>query len=81
MNKIGNYAGQLFLLLLNKNPNDWNRTAQGIISLAKEYSPEVVNLACKRALAFNSISYKTVKSICNNRTYRLPVEINYGEMQ
>lgn len=81
MSKIGNFAGQLFLLLLNKSPHDWNRTTQGIISLAKEYSPEVVNLACKRALAFNAISYKTIKSICHKRTYRLPVEINYGEMQ
>jgi transposase len=81
MDKIGSSAGQLFLLLVNQHPHDWNRTAQGIISLARDYSPEVVDLACKRALAFNTIGYKTIKSICHNRTYRLPVEINYGELQ
>ena len=28
MNKIGSFAGQLFLVLLDKNPYAWNRTAQ-----------------------------------------------------
>ncbi len=80
MDKIGNSAAQLFLLLVNKNPYSWNRTAEGIISLTKEYSPYVVNLACKRSLAFNSITYKTIKNICRQRTYTLPIESYYEEL-
>lgn len=75
MDQIGSSAGQLFLVLIDKNPYDWNRSVQGIISLTKSYSAEVVNLACKRALAFNAINYKTIKNICHQRTYTLPVEM------
>lgn len=81
MNGIGNYAAQLFLLLLNQHPRDWNRTAQGILSLTKIYPKEIVNLACGRALAYNVVRYQMIKSICQNGTYQLPIEFNSEKLQ
>ena len=76
MKQIGSDAGKLFLLLTSEHPRDWNRTAQGILSLTKTFPKEVVNLACRRALAFNVIQYKTIKNICANGSYKLPLETN-----
>jgi len=75
MNRIGDSAGRLFLLLISKHPQDWNRTAQGILSLTKEFTEEVVNLACKRALAFDVTQYQIIKNICQKGTYNLPLEV------
>jgi transposase len=76
MKQIGVYAMQLFLLLVSEQPRMWNRTAQGILSLTKNFSNHVVNLACRRAIAFNITEYKTIKNICTNGSYNLPVEGN-----
>lgn len=75
MKSIGTDAGRLFLLLTSEHPRDWNRAAQGILSLTKTFPKEVVNLACRRALAFNVIQYKTIKNICTNGSYKLPLEV------
>ena len=80
MNQLGEDAGQLFLLILKKHPTDWNRTTQGILSLAKSYSKDIVNLSCKRALAFNICSYRVIKTICKNGSYNLPLDY-IGEIQ
>lgn len=74
LNNIGYDAGELFLLLLNKYPYNWNRIAQGVLSLTKSYSKEVVNLACKRALAFNVVEYRIIKNMCQNGSYALPID-------
>jgi len=73
MNEIGIYAGQLFSLLLSKHPKDWNRATQGILSLKKDYSTEIINLACKRALSYEITKYKIIRNICQNGLYQLPV--------
>lgn len=75
MSKVGPFAEQLFLVMCENN-NYWLRAAQGILSLTKRYSAEVVNLACKRALAYQAYYYRVVKSICEKGTYNLPVELN-----
>ncbi len=77
LNTIGYDAGALFLLLVDRYPYNWNRIAQGIISLSKTYSKEVVNLACKRALAFNIVEYKVIKNMCQNGSYALPIDNAY----
>jgi hypothetical protein len=41
----------------------------GIFDLAKKYGNNVVDLSCKRANEFNSISYLSVKKICENGLY------------
>ena len=42
----------------------------GIFSLLKIYEREVVDLACKRAVEYNAISYLSVKNICEKGLYR-----------
>lgn len=75
MAKVGSYAEQLFLAM-KENNNYWLRASQGILSLTKRYSKNVVNLACRRALAYEAYYYRVVKSICEKGTYSLPVEFN-----
>ncbi len=55
--------------LKKKQPYGWYRAISGIIHLNKKYSAEVIDVACKRALLFNLISYKSVKKICEDGLY------------
>jgi len=80
MSLIGEDTGQLFLLIIKKHPNEWNKITQGILSLVKIYSEEIVNLACKRALAFQICRYRIIKNICENGSYNLPLDY-IGEIQ
>lgn len=73
MKQIGADAGRMFLALVASYPNCWNRPTQGILSLTKFFPKEIVNLACRRALAFNVIEYSTIRNICNNGSYKLPM--------
>lgn len=77
MKAIGDYAEQLFFLILKNRPHDWTRPVQGILSLPKSYSKDIVDLACKRAVAYDIHTYQTVKNICKNRSYLLPVEFDF----
>lgn len=81
MADIGNYAEQLFLAITEKQPRDWSRPILGILSLLKKYPKKIVNLACKRAIAFKVYKYLTVKNICANGSYVLPVEFNIEEVE
>jgi transposase len=74
MAQIGVYAEQLFFLIVQNHPKDWNRTVQGILSLKKTYPKEVIEAACRRALSFGVVRYSVIKNICHNGSYRLPVE-------
>jgi len=77
---IGPYAEQVFFLIIEKQPQDCSRTVQGVLSLAKTYPKEIVNLACKRAIAFGVHQYQVIKRICHNGSYSLPVEFNSEEV-
>lgn len=81
MAKIGVYAEQLFFKLKDERKTAWSRPVQGILSLSKTFSPEVVNKACQRALAFDALSYRSIKNICRNGTYLLPLDTNYVSYQ
>ena len=74
MAEIGEYAEQLFLLAVGNQPKNWNRIIQGILSLKKSYPPGIINLACRRALAYGVHQYQTIRNICRNGSYNLPVE-------
>jgi transposase len=76
MKNIGSYAEQLFFFVIQKQPKDWGRTIQGILSLLKRYPGDIIDTACKRALAFNVYQYNVIKNICANGSYMLPVEFN-----
>jgi transposase len=76
MAAIGPYAEQVFFLAIKRRPENWMRTVQGILSLLKTYPKEVIDLACKRAIAFGVSHYQVIKRICFNGSYNLPVEFN-----
>lgn len=60
---IGENCHQLLLQLLNDKVLDQLRAAQGIIALKSVYGEVRLEAACKRAIAFNTINYRSVKSI------------------
>ncbi len=50
------------------------RSISGILALRKRYGEEIVDRACARACHFGSISYQTVKKICESGLYALPLD-------
>lgn len=80
MAEIGPYAEQLFFLVIKSHPRDWGRTIQGILSLQKEYTKEIVELSCRRAVAFNVYQYQVIKNICFNGSYNLPAEFDFADI-
>lgn len=50
------------------------RSLSGIKALAKRYGNDVVDKACQRACHYKSISYKSVKKICESGLYDLPLD-------
>ena len=61
--KIGTHCHHVIELLLLDSVVDYLRAAQGIVGLQKKYGNERLEAACLRAIAFQSIHYKTIKSI------------------
>lgn len=74
MKKIGDNAGELFIVILAKKPNSWYRAKRGILSLKILYDDHVIDLACKSALEFEITEYSTVKNICKTVSYNLPID-------
>jgi len=79
MAEIGVFAEQLFFLILKEMKNHWHQPVKGILSLTKRYSKEIVDLACKRALAYGACHYQTVKKICESGAYLLPVDLEISK--
>jgi transposase len=73
---IGEHAGIVFSKLLSIYPHTWYNMVKGILSLEKQYSKEIINLACKRAIEFDAISYQKIKAICVSGCYVLPIDNN-----
>lgn len=76
MSDIGTFAEQMFFLILKKTRYHWSCPVKGIISLTKKYPKEIVDMACKRAIAYGAYQYQTVKRMCENGSYLLPVDFN-----
>lgn len=74
MASIGQHAERLFFMLLENRKQSWSRPIQGILSLTKKYSYDVVDKSCQRALAFGAYEYQMIKNICQNGSYNLPLE-------
>lgn len=79
MAEIGLNAEQLFFSILENSQKTWAQSIRGILSLLKRYPKDIVDLACKRALAFGVFKYQIVKNICENGSYTLPIEENIFE--
>ena len=59
--------------LQEKKPRHWYRMISGVIALRKIYSDKTINLSCRRANAYNSFSYLSVKKICEKGLYELDI--------
>ena len=46
-----------------KHPEETLRSAQGILRLARDFSPAALERACERALTLKSYSYRTVRTL------------------
>ena len=65
--EIGPATSELICRLLDDRPLDRLRTAQGVLRLAGKFSPRRLEAACRRALAFDEISYGAVKRILDRK--------------
>jgi len=63
--RIGPHTGELVDQLLSSKPHPEQgyRPCLGIVRLADKYGEDRLEAACRRALAFSSVSYKSVRSI------------------
>lgn len=52
------------------------KTISGILALRKKYEVETINAACARAAYYGSLSYTTVRKICEKDLTMLPVSTN-----
>jgi len=71
---VGPYCAKLFDQAVAEKPKHWGRTIKGILSLTNFYSIQTVEASCKRALAYGIAEYQTVKRICKNAAYALPLQ-------
>ena len=67
--EIGIHTLEFYNILKEEKPHHYHRIMQGIFQLAKKYNNETVDLSCKRAKEFNTISYLSVKRICESGLY------------
>lgn len=79
MRSLGEATETLFSKIVEDHPQDWYRIVKGILSLRKTYSDEVIELTCKRALAFGITHYRKIKRICESGCYHLPLPDMYKE--
>jgi len=76
--KRGNFSmterGKNWMTVDSLQPGYWSKVIHGILSLARKYGPEVVDLACKRALFFRAYCYRVIKNILEKRLHRVEWE-------
>lgn len=70
---IGEHCLQVTQILLSDSVVDYLRAAQNIIGLRKKFGDGRLDLACKRAMVFQSLHYKTIKSILDTGVENAPL--------
>ena len=75
MAEIGPSAAKLAqaIIEIRPHPQQGFRSCLGIIGLTKGYPRPRVEAACKRALAINALTYKSIKSILKNNLDSKPM--------
>ncbi len=73
--KAGEFTAQLMEAIMNsrRHPEQGYRSCLGIMRLGKQYSPERLEAACRRAAAIRGYSYKSVRSILEQGMDKLPL--------
>lgn len=52
-----------------------SHVAKGLLHLAREYSADAVDLACQRALQYGSLSFASIRQICQQGLYRFETSV------
>jgi len=71
--QIGPGCHRLIRSLFSHKVLDNLRAAQGVISLGKKYGPVRLEAACIRALHYDNVKYRTVKSILHQGLDQMPL--------
>jgi len=74
--RIGPDCHKLIRHLFAHRVLDNLRAAQGVIGLGKKYGPARLEAACTRALHFDNVKYRTVKSILHQGLDQVPLVRN-----
>jgi len=66
--KIGNNTVNVVAEIMHKNEHVQQgfNASLGILSLAKAYTPQRLESACKRCLHFKTVTYRAIKSVLVN---------------
>lgn len=72
--RIGPHCGQVVEQLLEERPLDRLRSVQGLLGLARRYSPARLEAACVRALHYGDASYRRLKRILVAGLDQVPLE-------
>jgi len=72
--RIGPHCGQVVAQLLEERPLDRLRSVQGLLGLARRYSPARLEAACTRALHYGDASYRRLKRILEASLDQVPLE-------
>lgn len=72
---VGEATAQVVETILNsrRHPEQGYRSCLGILRLGKQYSPERVEAACRRALTMGAARYKSIRSILDRGLDRQPL--------
>jgi transposase len=62
------------IMLSRKHPELGYRSCMGVLRLAKRFTPERLEAACRRALAMDACAYRSIKSILQTGLDRQPLE-------
>ncbi|KXB09260.1 integrase [candidate division MSBL1 archaeon SCGC-AAA385M11] len=73
--RIGPYCLEFIVELFSDRVLDKLRAAQGLIRLKEKYGSKRLEMACKRALAYEAISYRSVKDILKKGLDQHPLEV------
>ena len=68
-NNIGPSAERYFRQIVRLQEGYWSKVIHGLLSLARKYGPEAVDLACKRALYYEAYGYRVIKNILEKRLH------------
>ena len=71
--EVGSHCLTAIQYLLNDSVVDYLRAAQSILGLRKKYGDLRLEAACSRALAFQSVHYRTIKSMLEVGAERQPL--------
>lgn len=72
--QIGSHAFAFLQALQLHKPRHWHEICSAILSLRRHWSDQVIDLSCQRALHYQAVSYRLVKSIVEQRLWTRPLD-------